>query len=228
MSETITADNTSEQNVCDPQGGPLMSTDHQAGYVSEIGGVYVPDDGEFTPCVPPPAPHVHPCALVILPDLWWELVYEHPGFLCEFCECLENAEYSSDGSEIVGVFCESCRIKIARLPANGCPGSTPGCLSVRWVGPLGEIADLCRACAQDRPPKKHSDEKSKRRGKRGGRKVRARKERQQTQKTPNNQQSGTEDAQLALVEPGHASRPYGLEIQLGKTPGLRIVESGHQ
>jgi hypothetical protein len=204
MSESIAADNTSEQNVWDP----LKGAD---------GGLEA-DDREFAPCVPPPAPHVHPCALVVLPDLWWELLYEHPGFMCEFCEGLENTEYSPDGSEIVGVFCESCRIKIARLPANGCPGSAPGCLAVRWVGPLGEIADYCRACAHERAPKKHSAETSRRRGKRGGRKVRARKESLQARKTP--------DDQPAPVEPGHASRPYGLEIQLGKMPGLRIVESG--
>jgi hypothetical protein len=232
MSEiTATADNTSERTARAPP-----ATDDPARTEPEPAGF---DDGEFDPCVPPPAPHVHLCKLVNLPDLWWELLYEHPGFMCEFCERLENAEYSPDESDIVGVFCESCRIKIARLPANRCLGSAPDCLSVRWVGPLGELSDFCRACARAAAaPKKHPDEKlrareqsfggpqppgppPRRRGKRGGRKVRARKEKQQ-QARP--EETETEIDHGATVGPGHASRPYGLEIQLGKMPGLRVVE----
>jgi len=227
MSEiTATADNTSERTAHAPPAvdGPAHTELEPVGF----------DDGEFDPCVPPPAPHVHLCKLVILPDLWWELLYEHPGFMCEFCERLENAEYSPDENEIVGVFCESCRIKIARLPANRCPGSAPDCLSVRWVGPLGELSDFCRACARAAgAPKKHPDEKlggqrargqsppPRRRGKRGGRKVRARKEKQQPIWA---RPEETKIDHEAAVGPGHASRPYGLEIQLGKTPGLRVVE----
>lgn len=225
MSETrftaANTDSTSEQNVCTPPS-PAATAPTEIGLEPEATGF----DGEFAPCVPPPAPHIHLCRLVSLPDLWWELFYEHPGFMCEFCERLENMEYSSDDDEIVGVFCESCRVKIARLPANSCPGVSPNCLSVRWVGPLGELSDFCRACAHGRTEAPKSQEKSRRRGKRGGRKVRARKERQQAWMASGGAQpeADAEEFETGPVAPGHASRPYGLEIQLGKTPGLRIVE----
>ncbi len=276
MSETTaTADATSVQTAAQSTQSPPISTLPPSDNRGDGAGPNAPthaspdpdpdnasyDDGEFAPCVPPPAPLVHMCRVMSLPDLWWELFYEHPGFMCEFCECLENVEYTPDEEEIVSVFCESCRIKIARLPENRCPKLGPGCLSVRWVGPLGEISDFCRVCVRAASPKQqnclkgknpaigpdadapeHSDEKKpRRRGKRGGRKVRARKERQlglseptfQENPTPhfdgrpgvNTEPSESIQGDSRIVGSRHASRPFGLEIQLGKTPGLRVVES---
>ena len=67
--------------------------------------------------------------------------------LCDFCRTLQNLVFKPEGG-LAQTLCLSCRTVVGLHPVNHCQGGHAVCETLRFVGPIGDVAPLCRACHQ--------------------------------------------------------------------------------